>query len=91
MQAKNAIALIAMIVSVCFSQNAKHADGYLLGNFSYLQAHNAYLPRVDSLSNRMQQAGYNATVCEIVDSSSDSQISQSAGHKELPLHQRDSQ
>lgn len=76
MQVKHVTALVTMIVTVCFSLYAKHADNYLLGNFSYLRAHNDYLPRVDSLSNRMQQAGYNATVCEIVDSSTDSQIAQ---------------
>ncbi len=73
--------IFLLILAVLFSQPAaaKYADGFVLGNFSYLRATSGFLPRVDSLAARMREAGYNATVCEIVDGSSPRQIEQLLG------------
>ncbi len=61
------------------SSSAKHSDAYLLGNFSYLRANSGFLPRVDSLAARMKEAGYNASVCEIVQGSTPAQIGKLIG------------
>ncbi len=73
--------IFLMILAALFSPPAaaKYADGFVLGNFSYLRATSGFLPRVDSLAARMREAGYNATVCEIVDGSSPRQIEQLLG------------
>lgn len=76
MQGRIKFILAAAAVLLCVSAPAKYTDDFILGNFSYLRATSNFLPRVDSLAARMREAGFNATVCEILDGSSPAQIKQ---------------
>ena len=60
-----AVVIFAALFSVCL--NAKHSDSLLLDNYSYLKSgwyNNGHAAKVDSLTKRMHELGYNATVCE---------------------------
>lgn len=74
------IAFLLALCLICLSLAAKHSDDFLLGNYSYLRAYSSDMARAEILGPLMQEAGYNATVCHIFDSSSPAQIKQLLGN-----------
>ena len=65
----NKMCMAVVIFAALFSAslNAKHSDSFLLGNYSFVKSgwyNNGHAAKVDSLTKRMHELGYNATVCE---------------------------
>ncbi|MDY0152667.1 MAG: hypothetical protein RBS43_10380 [Candidatus Cloacimonas sp.] len=74
--------VLFVFASICVFNTlcAKHSDSYLLGNYSYLKAQSNYLTQITALSSKMQEAGYNAAICEITKFSVEADIRNLLAH-----------
>ncbi|GAB1468489.1 hypothetical protein MASR2M64_12190 [Candidatus Cloacimonadota bacterium] len=76
MKTMKLVFFVLMFICVLNPLLSKHSDRYLLGNFSYIRAQAGMTGRLEALSSKMKEAGYNATVCEVTNSSTQPQISE---------------
>ena len=68
---KTKAGFIACLLCVCISVIAKHSDNFLLGNYSYWRTYGIHSSVADSVFQRMQDCGYNSTICNTYSNSID--------------------
>ncbi len=54
--------------------SAKHADNFMIGNYSYWRAYGIHQTAADSVLQRMKDCGYNATICDVYNSDGETAI-----------------